>query len=73
MSEGITNIRIWKSQKYSYNLSENPKIWYRLYQTDQDMIRGMQLMQRKSEMNLVGVQSFDLKKEYKKQYRLIYS
>ena len=26
MSEGITNIRIWKSQKYSYNLSENPKI-----------------------------------------------
>lgn len=73
ISEGIMNIQIWKSQKYSYNLSENLKILFHLSLIAQVMIRGMQLMQQKSEMNLIGVQSFDLRKEYKKQYRLIYS
>lgn len=58
----ITNIRIWKSQRFSYNFSENLKILFHLSLIAQVMTRDMQLMQRKSEMNLVGVQSFDLKK-----------
>lgn len=63
----ITNIPIWKSQKYSYNLLENPKILCHLFQIAQVMINGMQLMQRKSEMSSVGVQNSDLKMASKKQ------
>lgn len=61
------NIRIWRLQKYSYNLWENLKILYRLFLIDQGMIKGMQLMQRKSEMSLDGIQNSDLKKVSKKQ------
>lgn len=42
MLVAIMNIPIWKSQKYSYNLSENLKISFHLFQIVQAMINGMQ-------------------------------